>query len=56
MIRQRNPENINDDHPFIPEMFLAIAAPISPAPVLAASGKPSTWLPMGDLVEQDLSK
>ena len=49
-------ENINDKYQKIPEMYGAMAAPMSPTLVLAASGKPSTWLPLGGLVEQALSK
>ena len=39
MIWQRNPENINNDNPFILEMFRSIAVPISPALVVLFESK-----------------
>ena len=36
----------------IPDFYGAPGRQITPAPVCAAGGKPSTWLPPGELVEQ----
>merc|ERR1712071_525941 len=36
----------------ITDSYVGVAGPFNPSPVCATSGKPSTWFPLGGLVDQ----
>ena len=51
-IDQRDPELEHEIGCPATDLSRATRWPITPAPVCAAGGKPSTWLPPGELAEQ----